>query len=60
LHKYGVKEEVIHSLKACMERAEFTRYAPGSDTRAARKELLEIAADAINKIEQTFGKRGKK
>lgn len=60
LHKNGVKEEVVRSLKTCMERAEFARYAPGSDTRAARKELLGIAADAINKIEQMFGKRGKK
>ena len=42
-----------------MERAEFVRYAPGSDTADARKELLDIAASAINSIEQSFGKRGK-
>ena len=42
----------------CMERAEFVRYAPGSDTTDARKELLDIAASAINSIEQSFGKRG--
>jgi hypothetical protein len=60
LHKYGVKEDVIRSLKSCMERAQFARYAPGSDTREGRKELLEVAGDTINKIEQMFGKRGKK
>jgi hypothetical protein len=41
-----------------MERAEFVRYAPGSDTMDARKELLDNAANAINGIEQSFGKRG--
>jgi hypothetical protein len=58
LQKNGIKEEVIQSLKTCMERAEFVRYAPGSDTTEARKELLDIAASAINSIEQTFGRRG--
>ena len=42
-----------------MERAEFVRYAPGSDSTEARKELLDIAAGAINSIEQKFGRRGK-
>jgi hypothetical protein len=59
LSKHGVKEEVIHSLKICMERAEYARYAPGSDTMEARKELLDGAAAAINGIEQNFSKRGK-
>jgi hypothetical protein len=58
LQHHGVHEEVIQSLKLCMERAEFVRYAPGSDTTDARKELLDIAAGAINGIEQSFGKRG--
>jgi RNA-binding protein YhbY len=60
LHQHGVKEEVIQSLKTCMERAEFIRYAPGSDTTEARKELLDVAAAAINGIEAMFGKRGKR
>jgi RNA-binding protein YhbY len=59
LRQNGVNEEVIQSLKTSMERAEFVRYAPGSDTTDARKELLDIAASAINSIEQSFGKRGK-
>ena len=58
LKQNGVQKEVIQSLKLCMERAEFVRYAPGSDTTDARKELLDIAAGAINGIEQSFGKRG--
>jgi hypothetical protein len=57
LQQRGVKEEMIQSLKTCMERAEFVRYAPGSDTTEARKEMLDIAAGAINGIEQTFSKR---
>jgi hypothetical protein len=59
LSQHSVKEEVIHSLKTCMERAEYARYAPGSDTTEARKELLDGAAAAINGIEQNFSKRGK-
>jgi hypothetical protein len=58
LQQCGVKEEVIQSLKTCMERAEFVRFAPGSDTTETRKELLDVAAGAINGIEQTFSKRG--
>jgi RNA-binding protein YhbY len=58
LQQRGVKEEVIQSLKNCMERAEFVRFAPSSDTTETRKELLDIAAGAINGIEQTLNKRG--
>jgi hypothetical protein len=57
LQQSGVKEEVLRSLKTCMERAEYVRYAPGSDTTEARKELIDVAAHAINGIEQMFGKR---
>jgi hypothetical protein len=60
LRKHGVKEGLVRSLKSCMERVEFVRYAPGSDTTKARKELLDMATDIINSIEQTFGKREKK
>jgi hypothetical protein len=59
LQKHGVKEESINSLKMCMERAEFARYAPGSDTKNVRKELLDVAAGVIKGIEQTFIRRGK-
>jgi hypothetical protein len=59
LRQNGIHEEVVQSLKTCMERAEFVRYAPGSDTTDARKELLDIAASAINRMEQSYGKRGK-
>jgi hypothetical protein len=58
LQQRGVKEEVIQSLKTCMERAEYVRFAPDSDTTKTRKELLDVAAGAINGIEQTFRKRG--
>ncbi len=58
LQQSGVKEEVIRSLKTCMERAEFARFAPGSDTTETRKELLDIAAGAIDGIERAISKRG--
>ena len=58
LKNHGVHEDVVLSLKRCMERAEFVRYAPGSDTTDIRKELLDIAASVINSIEQSFDKRG--
>jgi hypothetical protein len=59
LRKYDVKEEIIRSLKTCMERAEFARFAPDTDTTETRKELFDVATGAINGIEGTFNKRGK-
>jgi antitoxin component HigA of HigAB toxin-antitoxin module len=59
LQQHGVKSEVLQTLKNCTERAEFSRYAPGTDTAEVRKELLEMAANAINGIEQSFGKKVK-
>ncbi len=56
LRLHGIKDDTLRSVKTCMERAEFARYAPGSDSKQARKELLDIAAGAINKIDQNFGK----
>jgi hypothetical protein len=58
LRHYGVKEEVIRSLKTCIERTEFARFAPDSDTTETRKELFDVATGAINGIERTFSKRG--
>lgn len=59
LQQHGVMEEVLQTLKTCTERAEFARYAPGTDTAEARKELLEMATNAINGIERSFGKKVK-
>ncbi len=59
LKRGNVNAEAIQSLKNCMERAEYARYAPGSDTREARKELLDIAGNAISEIEKSFGKRSR-
>jgi hypothetical protein len=59
LQQRGVRAEVIQSLKICMERAEFVRYAPSSDSSEARKELIDTAAAAINGIEQSFAVRRK-
>lgn len=50
----SVGEEVIGRLRACLERAEFARFAPGADSREARMDLLEAAADAIDEIERSL------
>jgi hypothetical protein len=60
LEQRSVRSDVIQSLKTCMERAEFVRYAPNTDSTEARKELMESAVEAINGIEQSFNSRGKK
>jgi hypothetical protein len=60
LIRHGVSEEIVQKLKTCVERAEFARYAPGSDTKGARKELLDVAAEVISGIDTTFNKRGKR
>ena len=52
----SISEEAIVRMKECVERAEFARYAPAADTTAARKEILNAATEAINGIEQNFGK----
>ena len=59
LKQHGVSSEMLQKLKMCMERAEFSRYAPGADTMGARKELLDVAAEVINGIESMFGKQRK-
>jgi hypothetical protein len=59
LEQHGVQTETTAALRACMERAEFARYTPGSDNAEARKELLDAAIKTIDRIEQSFGKRGR-
>ncbi len=55
LQERGVDDETLAGLKSCIERAEFARFAPDSDTSGARKELLDAATIAISAIEKTFG-----
>lgn len=50
----SVGEEAIGRLRSCLERAEFARFAPGADSREARMDLLEAAADAIDEIERSL------
>lgn len=54
LEQKGVSKETTQQLKSCIERAEFARFAPSSDTKEARAELLDAAANAINAIEKSF------
>jgi len=53
----GVADQAVQTLKSCIERAEFARYAPAADTTAARKDLLDAAAESINGIDQSFGRK---
>lgn len=59
LTQHGVSNEIVKKLKTCVERAEFARYAPGADTKGARKELLDVAAEVIGGIDTMFDKKGK-
>jgi hypothetical protein len=54
LARGGVSEETAQAMKSCMDRAEFSRFAPASDTKEARAELLETATGVINNIEKSF------
>jgi hypothetical protein len=53
----GVSTEAADALRSCFERAEFARFAPSTDTREARVELLDNAAEAINNVEKMFDGR---
>lgn len=57
LEKKNVDPETCAQLKTCVDRAEFARFAPASDTRESRKDLLDAAISAINAIEQQFGQK---
>lgn len=53
LKRQGVSPDVIGALQSCIERAEFVRFAPGSDSRETRKDLLETAARTITLLEKS-------
>lgn len=57
LQQRGVAEPALTQLRSCIERAEFARFAPDSDTSVARKELLDAASTVINDIEKSFQHR---
>jgi hypothetical protein len=54
LQERGVDEQTLAQLRTCIERSEFARFAPESDTSGTRKELLDAASAAISAIEKTF------
>ena len=57
LGERGVTAETIESLRACIERAEFARFAPASDTREARTEILDAATGIINNIDKSLRRK---
>ena len=58
LAQRGVPAETLQLLRSCIERAEFVRFAPSSDTQEARTELLDTAAGIISSVERSYsGKR---
>jgi hypothetical protein len=54
LQERGVDDQTLAQLRTCIERSEFARFAPESDTSGTRKELLDAAGAAISAIEKTF------
>lgn len=57
LERRGVPTETLQSLRSCIEKADYARFAPASDTKEARAELLDTAADVINSVERSFGRK---
>jgi len=57
LDQRGVTAETIKSLRVCIERAEFARFAPASDTQEARTEILDAATAIINTLEKSLRRR---
>ena len=57
LEQRGVTPDTVASLQACVERAEFARFAPASDTQEARAEILDAATVVINNVEKSFGRK---
>jgi tetratricopeptide (TPR) repeat protein len=50
----NVPDDIRMQLKNCVEGMEYARYAPGSDSAQARKDLLDRSGEVINGIERTF------
>ncbi|HTY35814.1 MAG TPA: BatD family protein [Bacteroidota bacterium] len=57
LEQHHVPQDTIQTLRSCIDRAEFARFAPSSDTKEARTELLDAAAGIINSVERTYSKK---
>jgi BatD DUF11 like domain len=57
LEQRGVGQQTLSQLRSCIERAEFARFAPESDTSGARKDLLHAADTTISAIEKSFNHR---
>jgi hypothetical protein len=57
LSERGVSQGTIESLRSCIERAEFARFAPASDTKEARAEILDAATTVIDNIEKSLRKK---
>ncbi len=57
LHNHKVPQNTLLKLQQCVERAQFTRYAPQSDTKQSRRELLDLATEVIQSIETSFRKK---
>lgn len=57
LEQHHVPVETVQTLRSCIERADFARFAPSSDTQQARAELLDAAAGIINGVERSFSRK---
>ncbi len=57
LEQHHVPSETVQTLRSCIERADFARFAPSSDTQQARAELLDAAAGIINNVERSFSRK---
>jgi len=57
LGQRGVAAETVESLRVCIERAEFARFAPAGDTREARTEILDAVTAIFNDLEKSLRRK---
>ena len=53
LTQRNVPADTIRLVRTTIERAEFARFAPATDTKTARQDLLDRASEAIEGLEET-------
>lgn len=54
LAERDVEKELVNKIESCIHRAEYIRFAPGTDSQEGRKDLLDEATDAIRDLENVL------
>ena len=54
LGEHAVSADTLANVRTCIERAEYSRYAPGGDSAETRKDLLDLADSIIRGIDKEY------